>query len=144
MNKFLALAIVLTAEAFKDITDKAGEPYILHCLRVMNNPRLNTIKKKIVGVLHDGPEDGVITIQRLRDLKFPENIIEALILLDYKNSGLTYQDYIKRLSFNEITKDVKLSDLEDNSQITRLKGLTRRDFERMEKYHIAYTYLSKI
>jgi len=102
------------------------------------------LRKKIVGVLHDGPEDGVITIQRLRESKFPEIIIEALILLDHKNSGLPYQDYIKRLSYNDIAKDVKLSDLEDNSQITRLKGLTRRDFERMEKYHIAYTYLSKI
>lgn len=144
MNKLLALAIALVANGFKDIFDKAGEPYILHCLRVMNNPRLNTVAKKIVGVLHDGPEDGIITIEELRAHKFPEYIIEALVLLDYKNSDLSYQGYIKRLSFNEIAKDVKLSDLEDNSQITRLKGLTKQDFERMEKYHIAYTYLSKI
>jgi len=39
---------------------------------------------------------------------------------------------------------VKQADLEHNTQISRLKGLTKSDFARIEKYHKAYTYLSKI
>lgn len=35
--KKLALAIAITSEAFKNTLDKGGQPYILHCLRVMNN-----------------------------------------------------------------------------------------------------------
>lgn len=138
----LGTAIAIAAGGFKDITDKAGEPYILHCLRVMNNPRLNTKFKKIVGVLHDCPEDDIITLEELSKI-FPAEIINALQLLDHKHSGLTYDDYIQRLSFNEIATDVKLADLEDNSQITRLKGLGKKDFTRMEKYHRAYVYLSR-
>lgn len=144
MQKLLAKAIALMATGFIDVFDKAGEPYILHCLRVMNNPRLNTLAKKITGVLHDGIEDEVITVGQLRLEGFPEEIIQALILLDYKHTDLSYEENTKRLSFNEIARDVKLADLEDNSQITRLKGLSKKDFDRMEKYHKAYIYLSKI
>lgn len=40
--------------------------------------------------------------------------------------------------------DVKLADLKDNSDITGLNGLTKKDFDRMEKYHKSYVYLSSI
>lgn len=144
MQKLLAKAIALMAIGFVNVFDKAGEPYILHCLRVMNNPRLNTLAKKIVGVLHDGIEDEIVTAGQLRQEGFSEEIIQALILLDYKHTTLSYEENTKALSFNELARDVKLADLEDNSQIIRLKGLTKADFDRMEKYHKAYTYLSKI
>ena len=40
-----------------------------------------------------------------------------------------------------LAKAIKLTDLEHNSKITRLKGLRKKDFDRLEKYHRAYTYL---
>ncbi len=37
-----------------------------------------------------------------------------------------------------------VADLEDNSCITRLKGLRAKDLERIAKYHIAYTTLKAL
>jgi hypothetical protein len=51
-------------------------------------------------------------------------------------------DYVKRLAHDSDAKDIKKSDLEHNSKITRLKDVTKKDFDRIEKYHIAYKYLS--
>lgn len=51
-------------------------------------------------------------------------------------------NYIKALSVHPIAKEIKKRDLEHNSKITRLKGLRKKDFDRLEKYLIAYTYLS--
>lgn len=51
-------------------------------------------------------------------------------------------DYIKALVVNAVTAKVKKRDLEHNSNITRLKGLRKKDFDRIEKYHTAYVYLS--
>ena len=38
---------------------------------------------------------------------------------------------------------VKLADLRHNSDIRRLKGLTEKDFTRMQKYHRMYIALSE-
>jgi hypothetical protein len=57
---------------------------------------------------------------------------------------IPYDDYIKAISFNADAVKVKLADLKDNSDITRLKGLTKKDFDRMEKYHRSFMYLSKV
>ena len=53
----------------------------------------------------------------------------------------SYDDYIKVISTDPIAKAVKLRDLEHNTKVTRLKGLRKKDFDRLEKYHRAYTYL---
>jgi len=37
---------------------------------------------------------------------------------------------------------IKLADLRHNSDIMRMKGLSKKDFDRLEKYHRAYAYLS--
>lgn len=58
--------------------------------------------------------------------------------------GVPYDDYIKMVAFNLDAVKVKLADLKDNSDITRLKGLSKKDFDRMEKYHRSFIYLSKI
>jgi guanosine-3',5'-bis(diphosphate) 3'-pyrophosphohydrolase len=139
----LAIAIALAAEGFKDKVDKAGEPYILHCLRVMNNLHTRDKELQSIAILHDVVEDRVATLHDLRVLKFSERVIEAVMLLTHP-AGMEYQKYIRRLADNEDARLVKLADLRDNSDITRLKGLTKKDMERMEKYHQAYTYLSKV
>jgi hypothetical protein len=43
---------------------------------------------------------------------------------------------------NPDARRVKREDIKDNSDVTRLKGLRQKDFERLEKYARAYTYLS--
>jgi (p)ppGpp synthase/HD superfamily hydrolase len=144
--KKLALAIAITAKAFKDVLDKGGHPYILHCIRVMNNLHTDDEELKSVAILHDYVEDIFKNdpqrgLQSLREAGFSERVIVALDLLTHRDTT-TYVDYIKILSHNEDARKVKLADLKDNSDITRLKGLCKKDFERLEKYHAAYIYLS--
>lgn len=137
----LAIAIALAAEGFKNKFDKAGEPYILHCLRVME--RMDTEEEKIVAVLHDTVEDGVCTIEDLEKIGFSKNIVYSIHLLTHKEE-CTYSEYIRMISTDKVATKVKLSDLRDNSDITRLKGLTKKDFDRIEKYHTSFIYLSKV
>lgn len=139
----LAIAIALASEGFKNKTDKAGEPYILHCLRVMNNLHTRDKELQIIAVLHDCIEDNVCTVEQLVNLKFSQRVIFSLILLTH-DKQISYEDYIKKLSSDIDAVKVKIADLKDNSDITRLKGLTKKDFNRMEKYHKAYIYLSQI
>lgn len=139
----LATAIALAAQGFRFKTDKAGEPYIMHCLRVMNNPKCNTNTKKILAALHDTIEDEIYTLEQLQGHGFSVEILTKLKILTHNRHLQTYDEYVKLVSTDDDCVDVKLSDLEDNSQITRLKGLGKKDFDRMEKYHRAYTYLSR-
>lgn len=136
----LGLAISITAQAFEKVLDKGGQPYILHCLRVMNNTK-GDISVKCASVMHDLVEDTDWTFDRLRALGFSEKTIRLLYLLTHEK-GTPYDDYIKAISTDEEATDIKLSDLEDNSNITRIKGARKKDFDRIEKYHRAYIYLS--
>lgn len=136
----LARAISIAAVGFEDKFDKAGRPYILHCLRVMD--KMETDEEKIVAILHDTIEDGVCTMKYLIEQHFSQNVIYALILLTHTKED-TYDEYIKKIATDALATKVKLADLKDNSDITRLKGLTKKDFDRMEKYHRSYVYLSK-
>lgn len=135
----LAKAIQIASTAHLNQTDKGGKPYILHPLWVMNAVRHLGEDYMIVAILHDVVEDCDITITMLREQGFNERVLKALSLLDMR--GVDYDERIKEISFDPIAKAVKLRDLEHNSKITRLKGLRKKDFDRLEKYHRAYTYL---
>ena len=100
----------------------------------------------VVAVLHDVIEDTNWTLDNLRIVlsacdNYTDNIITALSLLTKVLEDQDYMNYIRNISFNPIAKEVKLRDLEHNTKITRLKGLRKKDFDRLEKYHRAYTYL---
>jgi (p)ppGpp synthase/HD superfamily hydrolase len=95
----LAKAISIAAVGFESKFDKAGRPYILHCLRVMD--KMETDEEKIVAVLHDTIEDDVCTLKDLIDLKFSQNVIFALILLTHTKED-SYDEYIKKIATNEL------------------------------------------
>jgi len=136
----LAKAIQIAATAHLNQVDKSGKPYILHPLWVMNAVRHLGEDYMIVAVLHDVIEDSNWTLSALTNEGFSVDIINALSLLTHAHSD-PYEEYIKKLSFHSIAREIKLRDLEHNSRITRLKGLRKKDFDRLEKYHKAYTYL---
>ncbi len=141
----LAKAIQIASTVHLNQVDKGGKPYILHPLWVMDKVRHLGEDYMIVAVLHDVLKDFETTYEETYDMLveqgFNQNIMYALALLTHDNSQQTYDDYIKGISTNPIAKAVKLRDLEHNSKITRLKGLRKKDFDRLEKYHRAYTYL---
>lgn len=134
----LGIAIALASQAFKDKTDMGGKPYIMHCLRVMFNFDEET--EQIVAILHDLVEDTDTTITDLLNMGFSETICTAVDVLTHKEED-SYETYIRKISMNTLATKIKLADLKDNTDITRLKGLRKKDFERIEKYHRAYVYL---
>jgi len=133
-----AIEIAVTAHAGQ--VDKGGKPYILHPLWVMNKVRHLGEDYMIVAVLHDVIEDSDWTYEQLVKEGFNQNVMYALYALTHTKE-MDYDLYIKNISLCSIAKAVKLRDLEHNTKITRLKGLRKKDFDRLEKYHRAYTYL---
>lgn len=136
---YLSKAIKIASEAHGDQVDKADMPYILHPLRVMF--KMNTEEEMIVAVLHDVVEDcKEITARILEEEGFSKEVIDALIVLN-RNNYANYEDYIKEVAKNPIARKVKISDIEDNANILRLKSVEDKDLHRIEKYHNAYHYL---
>lgn len=130
----LEKAILIAATAHQGQTDKAGTPYILHPLRVMFN--CNTEEEQICAVLHDVIEDTTITLENLRAEGFKEEIITALNALT-KRKNENYDDYIDRILQNKLACHVKLADLSDNMNLSRISHPTEEDYQRVEKYSIA-------
>lgn len=131
-----ALAI---AESFhRGQTDKAGKPYIEHVTRVSS--KCDTLEERIAGLLHDIVEDTECTLEHLQKVGFNSNIIEAISLLT-RVKGQRYTKYIANISRNSIAREVKLRDLEDNMDTTRLKSIIKKDEERQIKYRKAYKTL---
>jgi len=137
----LGQAIALAAEVHEGQVDKGGFAYILHPLRVMNN--LNSTDKELccIAVMHDVIEDSKVTLDDLEELGFTIRVIAGVRALTHLK-GEDYQDYIERAACNNDARLVKMQDLRDNSDITRLKGLTEKDFKRMEKYQKAWSFLN--
>ena len=146
----LGKAITLAATYHADQFDKGGHPYILHPLAVMERMPKGNLKSRILAVLHDVVEDAKDSKKALADvteifaelpLQVAEELLYSLSLLTHGN--ITYGAYIEAVSEDEIATLVKLGDLEENSDITRLKGISEKDLARMAKYHKAYTNLKK-
>ncbi len=134
-------AIETAAKAHDGQVDKAGEAYIFHPLRVMLNV-MGGENVKCAAVLHDVMEDSGITEEELRAMGFPENVLNALRLLT-RQEGQDYFDYVRTLKPNPIAKAVKLADLADNMDMSRIKEPTEKDYKRLEKYKKAKEILEK-
>src|SRR3954451_4706993 len=109
-------AIQIAALAHDGQVDKEGLPYILHPLRVMAG--VEGLEAKIVAVLHDVIEDTPVTADDLRQEGFSEAIIAAVLCVTHRKDE-PYADYVVRCKGNEIARRVKLSDLEDNTRLSR-------------------------
>ena len=137
----LERAIAIAVEAHTGQRDKAENPYILHPLRVMFAQ--NTIEAMIVGVLHDVVEDSDWTFGRLRAEGYNEEILAALDRVT-KRDGENYDDFISRSSGHPISRAVKLADLMDNMDVTRLSIITGKDEARLAKYRAAHGRLESL
>lgn len=127
-------AIEIATRAHAGQVDKAGESYILHPLRVMLTR--GTELERICAVLHDVIEDTDITFDDLHNEGFPEDVITVLDCLT-KRDGEDYDAFIDRVLKNETACRVKLADLCDNMNLTRIQNPTEKDKERLQKYNKA-------
>jgi (p)ppGpp synthase/HD superfamily hydrolase len=127
-------AIILATQAHVGQVDKVGQPYILHPFRVML--RLGDPTARMVAVLHDVVEDTSVTLDDLRRGGFPPEVVEAVDLVTRRQDE-TYEQFIERLAPNPIARAVKLADLEDNMDTSRLPAITEKTRERLERYRKA-------
>ena len=135
----LETALKIAVEAHYGQRDKGGRPYICHPLRVAAGC---SGKAKVAALLHDTVEDTSVTFEQLAELGIDEEILAAVRLLTHDKS-VPYLDYVRQVKENPIAREVKLSDLRDNMDISRLGSLTDEDLERLRKYHEAYTILER-
>jgi GTP diphosphokinase / guanosine-3',5'-bis(diphosphate) 3'-diphosphatase len=137
----LAKAIRIAAVAHEQQTDKAGEPYVLHVLRVMMN--VQGEDQRIVGVLHDLIEDTDWTLDQLRAEGFTDAVVEAVDALTHRPDE-DYFDFARRAAQTPLAFPVKRADLHDNLDMSRIPAPTQRDWDRIEKYDRALVLLDEI
>jgi (p)ppGpp synthase/HD superfamily hydrolase len=130
----LERAIAIAAKAHEGKVDKANAPYILHPLRVMLS--LAKTEEQIVAVLHDVVEDSDISLEFLRKGGFSETVINAIDAVT-KRDGESYEAFVRRAALNPIGRRVKLADLKDNSDLSRISNPIEKDYKRSEKYQRA-------
>jgi (p)ppGpp synthase/HD superfamily hydrolase len=131
-------AILLAVGAHRGQVDKAGAPYILHPLRVMN--RVEGDLARMAAVLHDVVEDSDTTLDDLRQMGYSERLVHVVDCLTRRDDE-PYQNLIERAKSDPVARRVKLADLEDNMDIRRVKALTEKDLARLQRYRAAWDYL---
>lgn len=137
----LERAIQIAVEAHAGVKDRGGKAYILHPLSVMM--RVETDAEKMVAVLHDVIEDTGWTFDNLREEGFSEEIIEALGSVTKTSDEEDYDQFVLRAQKNEIGRKVKIADIKENLDVTRLGHLTEKDTARINKYKNALRLLTE-
>lgn len=134
-------ALKIALEAHRDQKDKYGQPYILHPLRIMT--RFRDPMLQLIAILHDVVEDSDWTGDQLISMGFTPEVVEAVEALT-RQEGESYKSLIDRAAAHPLAILVKLGDLEDNMDIHRMKDITEKDRERLNRYRTAYAKLSAI
>lgn len=137
MNK-LERALAIAVDAYAGQTDKAGETYIRHPLRVMH--QMETDRERVVAVLHDVVEDAEYTLEDIEN-QFGTEIRDAIDALTKREDEESYSAFIDRTVENELARKVKLADIEDNMDLTRLDSVTDSILAKQETYHEAWRKL---
>ena len=136
----LERAIEIAVNAHKGVTDKGGNPYIVHPLRVMMS--LKSDNEKIVGVLHDVVEDAEDwDFERLKEEGFSKEVLDALRSVTKTSEEEDYNEFVQRALTNEIGRAVKIADIRDNLDVTRIGELRQKDMNRLNKYKNALKVL---
>ncbi|MGE5414355.1 MAG: HD domain-containing protein [Syntrophomonadaceae bacterium] len=135
----LERAIAIAKEAHAGQKDKAGQPYIGHPMRVMES--VGTDDERIVAVLHDVVEDSDWTLDMLLQEGFSPPIVEAVDALTKRPAEDYEKEFIPRTGRNPLARRVKLADLADNLDRTRLLEESPKNLQRAEKYRRARAYL---
>lgn len=140
MDLLYKKALEIAKTAHEGQTDKGGKAYIGHPIRVAQS--VDTMELKIIALLHDVLEDTPVSREDLEKAGFTQHIIETVCALTkHDDSYEGYLEYIRRLKINPMAVTVKMADLRDNMNLSRIPNPTERDYVRMEKYKKAYAIL---
>ena len=137
--KNLSDAITLATQAHVGQVDKGGSPYILHPLRVML--ACKTEPERITAILHDTVEDCGIELGMLRE-RFGGGVADAVDAMTRRH-GEDYEAFIDRCALNPVARVVKLADIADNMDVSRLgREPTAEDAKRLDRYSSALLVLT--
>lgn len=104
--------------------------------------RVYGLDAKMVAVMHDLLEDTSIRDTDLIRYGFDSDIIQALDALT-KNAQDTRFTAAQRTIKNALACKVKLADLADNMNLSRLKMVQAKDLKRLKQYKIVQTQLQE-
>jgi guanosine-3',5'-bis(diphosphate) 3'-pyrophosphohydrolase len=130
----LERAIEIAVDAYAGQTDKAGETYIRHPLRVME--QMDTKTERVVAVLHDVVEDSAYTLADIEDA-FDAEVRDAVDALTKRDKEDYLDEFIPRVAGNDIARTVKRADVEDNMDLTRLSEVNQAVLDKQAVYHRA-------
>ena len=138
MNELVAKAWEIARQAHANQVDKSGKPYIGHIERVA--ARVKSDEAKCVALMHDVLEDTqLLTVAEMRRL-FGDVITDGVLAVT-RQDGEDYTAFVRRASENRLGREVKIADLIDNSNLSRLEHVMLKDVQRQRKYNDALLYL---
>jgi (p)ppGpp synthase/HD superfamily hydrolase len=122
--------------------DKAGADYITHPERVAARVG-DDESAQAVAWLHDVVEDTAVSLDDLVVAGMGEQVVAAVAALTHR-PGESAESYYARVQADPLALQVKLADLSDNSDPTRLALLDETTRERLEaKYARARQLLGR-
>lgn len=124
-------AIEIASAAHAGQLDKGGHPYIMHPIRVML--AMDDEEARIVAVLHDVLEDCPDFVWMVEGAGFSRTVLRALTALT-RLPGESYGDFITRVAVNPLARKVKVADMRDNMDLSRIPNPTELDRARVMKY----------
>lgn len=140
LNKML----VLTTNKFNHVYDKGGQPYILHCLKVMYYTKTDDEELQCIALGHDLIEDTDVTAESLLEMGFTDRIVQGIVAMSKVKVGFSQAVYMMQLRGNKDAIRVKLADLRHNSDIRRLKEFGPKEAARQQKYHSMFLELRSL
>ena len=135
MSDLVRQAYAIAQAAHAQQVDKSGKPYIGHVERVA--ARCRSDEAKCVAYLHDVLEDTDTLPEAEMRRIFGDRITDAVLSVT-RREGEDYAAFIRRAGANPLGREVKISDLIDNSNLSRFEGeITLVDVQRQRRYNDA-------
>ncbi|MFM8174035.1 MAG: HD domain-containing protein, partial [Pirellulaceae bacterium] len=106
----LERAVELATRRHAGQADKAGQPYLLHLLRVMHQVEGDIAKQ--AAVLHDVLEDTEATADELLQAGIDPQAVSVVQRLT-RGKGDSYWEYVVRIAEDPIARQIKMADLND-------------------------------
>ena len=127
-------AMKLAYQAHLGQVDHNDVPYVFHPYHVAE--QMTDEISCTVALLHDVVEDTEVTLEDLRK-EFPPEVVEAVALLTHDKT-VNYFEYVKEIKKNPIARNVKIADLEHNSDESRSSGSEHTE-ERLAYWRTKYS-----
>lgn len=125
-------ADAFAAKAHAGQTDKAGRPYVEHVRTVASLLRHHGDHAVMAGLLHDVVEDTTVTLDELRRLAYPEDVVRAVDSVTRREDE-DYYDMVRRAAVDPLGRLVKLADNATNADENRLELLPAKVADRLRR-----------